>query len=247
VEAWLIEALFVLVFIRTLVAYLAKRDPLQRDVTLVFSAIAALFVTALVRKFVPSVPVLFDTLGSALLLAQPLLTLRLVGRLRRVPRWLMATAFAGWALSSALLVPYGARLPPAGVLLVVAVFVVTELVAAGYFLAEGMRRSGAPRARLYSAALGTMLFAVAIAVAGSASGHPGAANTVRLLSQSIALLSAAAYALAFVPPAWLRGWWSGAAALSFGRQLLDAPVTEAPETTWGRYAGMVAEVSGCLL
>src|SRR6266480_2090656 len=93
VEAWLIEAMFVLVFIRTLGAYLARRDPLQRDVMLVFSAIAVLFVTALVRKFVPSAPVLFDTLASALVLAQPLLTLRLVGRLRRVPRWLMACAF----------------------------------------------------------------------------------------------------------------------------------------------------------
>jgi signal transduction histidine kinase/CheY-like chemotaxis protein len=244
VEAWLIEALFVLVFIRTLVAYLARRDPLQRDVMLVFSAMAVLFVTALVRKFVPSAPVLFDTLASALLLAQPLLTLRLVGRLRRVLRWLLAGAFLGWAVSSGLLVPYGAKLPPPAVLGVVAVFVGTELVAAGYFLAEGARRSGAPRVRLYSAATGTTLFAVAIAVAGSAAGHPGAANTARLWGQTIALFSAAGYALAFVPPGWLRAWWSAASALSFGRQLLDAPVTEAPEETWRRYAGLVARVAG---
>jgi signal transduction histidine kinase len=244
VGAWLIEALFVLVFIRTLVAYLARRDPLQRDVMLVFSAIAVLFVTALVRKFVPSIPVLFDTLASALLLAQPLLTLRLVARLRRVPHWLMASAFLGWAVSSGLLLPYGARLPPSAVLAVVAVFVATELAASGYFLAEGTRRSGAPRVRLYSAALGAMLFATAIAVAGSAAGHPGAANAVRLWSQTIALFSAAGYALAFVPPGWLLRWCSAMAALSVGRELLDAPVTEAPEATWRRYAGLVAQVSG---
>src|SRR2546430_7525175 len=244
VEAWLIEATFVLVFLRTLVAYLARRDLLQRDVTLVFSAMAVLFVIALVRKFVPSAPVLFDTLASALLLAQPFLTLRLVGRLRRVPRWLMVGAFIGWAVSSGLLVPYGGKLPPPGVLFLVAVFVVTELVASRYFVAEGARRSGAPRVRLYSAAIGTMLFAVAIAVAGSAAGHPGAANTVRLWSQSLALISAVGYALASVPPGWLRGWWSAAAALSFGRQLLDAPVPEAPEETWARYAGMGARVTG---
>jgi signal transduction histidine kinase/DNA-binding response OmpR family regulator len=89
-----------------------------------------------------------------------------------------------------------------------------------------------------------MLFATAIAVAGSAAGHPGAANAVRLWSQTIALLSAAGYALAFVPPGWLRGWWSATAALSVGRQLLDAPVTEAPEATWGRYADLVAQVCG---
>ena len=217
-EAWLIEALFVLVFIRALVAYLARRDPLQRDVTLVFTAMAVLFVTALVRRFLPATPAVFDTLASAFLLAQPYLTLRLVARLRRVPRWLMALAFAGWVASAALLVPFGARLPPWGVLAVVAVFVVTELVASGYFLAEGARRAGAPRVRLVSAAAATILFAVAIGVAGSAAGHPGAAGTVRAWSQGIGLVSAAAYALAFVPPRWLRAWWSGAAARRITRQ-----------------------------
>jgi hypothetical protein len=106
-------------------------------------------------------------------------------------------------VSSALLVPYGAKLPPPGV----------------------------PR-RLYAAAAGTMLFAAAIAVAGSAAGHPSIANTIRLWSQTVALLSAVGYLLAFSPPRWLRGWWAGTAALSVGRQLMDAPVTEAPEETW---------------
>src|SRR5205085_10936068 len=190
------------------------RDPLQRDVTLVFGAMAVLFVIGLVRVLVPSAPVLFNTLASALLLAQPLLTLRLAARLRRVPRWLMVAAFLGWAVSSALLVPYGAKLPPPAVLFVVFVFVVTEVVASGYFLAEGTRRSGAPRGRLYSAGAGTILFAAAIAVAGSSAAHPSLANTMRLWSQTIALLSALGYLLAFVPPAWLRGWWSGTAALA---------------------------------
>src|SRR2546423_13575167 len=75
VEAWLIEALFVLVFVRTLVAYLARRDPLQRDVTLVFGAMAVLFVIGLVRKFVATAPALFDTFASPPLLPPPLLPL----------------------------------------------------------------------------------------------------------------------------------------------------------------------------
>jgi len=244
VEAWLIEALFMLVFIRALAAYLTRRDPLQRDVTLVFTAMAVLFVRALVRRFIPATPAIFDTLASAVLLAQPYLTLRLAARLRRVPPWLMALALAGWAASAALLVPFGARLPPWAVLAVVGAFVATELVASGYFLAEGARRAGAPRVRLVSAALATILFAVAVGVAGSAAGHPGAASTVRAWSQWIALVSAAAYAMAFVPPRWLRIWWSGAAALAVGRQLLEAPATEPPEETWGRYAAMVARISG---
>ena len=42
VEAVLIEALFILVFVRALGGYVARRDPLQRDVMLVFSAVAVL-------------------------------------------------------------------------------------------------------------------------------------------------------------------------------------------------------------
>src|SRR5256885_16197701 len=56
VEAWLIEALFVLVFVRTLVAYLARRDPLQRDVTPVFGAMAGRFIIGLGRVPGPSAP-----------------------------------------------------------------------------------------------------------------------------------------------------------------------------------------------
>src|SRR5438046_4217620 len=97
---------------------------------------------------------------------------------------------------------------------------------------------------MYCAGAATILFAVAIAVAGSAAGDPRAANAVRALSQGIGLISAGAYALAFVPPRWLRGWWSGTTALTVGRKLLDAPATEAPEDTWSRYAAMVARVSG---
>ncbi|OLB79379.1 MAG: hypothetical protein AUI14_10500 [Actinobacteria bacterium 13_2_20CM_2_71_6] len=243
-EAWLIEALFVLVFVRALAAYVVRRDPLQRDVTLVFTAMAVLFVIALVRTFIPHAPRLVDIVATVLLLAQPYLTLRLVARLRRVPRWLMWAALVGWLVSSAPIVPYGAPLPPLAVLLLVVVFVVTEIVASGYFLAEAVRRAGAPRVRMLGAALATMLFAIAIAVSGSGAGHPALANTLRAWAQGIALVSAALYALAFMPPGWLRGWWSARAALAVGRQMLDAPATEPPEETWRRYATLVARVSG---
>ncbi len=244
VEAWLIEALFVLVFVRALAAYAARRDPVQRDVMLVFSAIAVLFVIGVVRKLVPSTPGVFNTLASALLLAQPFLTLRLAGRLRPIPRWLLATAFAGWAVSVGLLLPFGGRLPPPGVLFVVVVFVCTELIASGYFVAEAVRRSGAPSVRLATAGVATMLFAVAIAVSGASAAHPQAAPLFRAWAQGIGLVSAVGCTLAFMPPRWLRAWWSGPVALSIIRQLHDAAPTETPEATWRRYAGIVAGVGG---
>src|SRR2546421_7439283 len=111
VVAWLIETLFVLVFIRALAGYLVRRDALQRDVTLVFTAMAVLFLTAVLRAFIGTIPALVNTMASAVLLAQPYLTLRLAAQLRRVPRWLLALALVGWVASVAVLVPYGGGVP----------------------------------------------------------------------------------------------------------------------------------------
>src|SRR6266705_1058923 len=119
-EAWIVEALFALVFIRALSAYAIRRDPLQRDVTLVFTAMAVLIVVGLLRRYLPAPAPVIDKVTSALLLAQPYLTLRLAARVRRIPTWLMATAFVSWLVSSALLVPFGNPLPPWAVLAVVA-------------------------------------------------------------------------------------------------------------------------------
>src|SRR5205823_4979777 len=168
VETLLIEALFVLVFIRALSAYVVRRDPLQRDVTLVFSAMAVLTVLEVVRHFVPKPPSPLAIGASVLLLAQPYLTLRLVAQLRRVPRWLLLAALVGWLGTGLPLFVIGPVAPPRMVLLIVAVFVAVEVVAAGYFVAEATRRAGAPRARFLCAALATILFAAAIGVAGSA-------------------------------------------------------------------------------
>ncbi|TML32589.1 MAG: hybrid sensor histidine kinase/response regulator, partial [Actinobacteria bacterium] len=99
-ETLFIEALFVLVFARALSGYVARRDPLQRDVTLVFSAMAVLTVLEVVRRFVPTPPPALSIGASVLLLAQPYLTLRLVAQLRRVPPWLLLFGLLGWVATS---------------------------------------------------------------------------------------------------------------------------------------------------
>ena len=82
--ALVIEALFALAFVWALVTYARSRDPLHRDLTLVFSAVTALFVLALyaagsVSRQRPG------TAAGILLLGQPYLTLRLVRRVRPIP------------------------------------------------------------------------------------------------------------------------------------------------------------------
>src|SRR5919197_1599454 len=82
-----IELLFAIVFLRAVREYARHRDPINRDVILVFSAMAALFVAQIVR-IASGIPqgrtgsgpgsiILAATSGVAivLLLLQPLLTL----------------------------------------------------------------------------------------------------------------------------------------------------------------------------
>src|SRR5690349_2036300 len=83
--ALIMEALFTAVFVRVLVGYLRRRDGLGRDIVLMFSALAVLFLTTLL-SLVAGEPSRFVVLaGSVLLLGQPFLTLRVVRRVGPVP------------------------------------------------------------------------------------------------------------------------------------------------------------------
>src|SRR3712207_6098902 len=96
----LVTALFFLIFVWVSVGYVRRRDPLLRDVMLIFATVAMLFLLGLVQVVVGPLPQVIQALGAVSLLARPFLTLRLVGRLRGVPRWVLAAAAAGWLGSS---------------------------------------------------------------------------------------------------------------------------------------------------
>src|SRR5687768_6435253 len=103
-----VTALYVMIFVWVSWSYLRRRDPLLRSVMWIFAVMALLFVLGVVRVLVAEPPRAVVAVATALLLAQPFLTLRLVSRLRSVPRWLQAAALTGWALSAAPVV----ALPP---------------------------------------------------------------------------------------------------------------------------------------
>ncbi|MEN3304143.1 MAG: hypothetical protein V7603_345 [Micromonosporaceae bacterium] len=229
--------LFAAVFARTLVAYLRRRDPVQRDVVIVFAAVAMLFVLSVVRAWVEHPPRLVTDVALAALFGQPFFTLRLVGRVRRLPGWLYPVAVAGWVGTVGALVVVRPPLPRPLVWAVVGVFCVGELTAAGYFGAQAVRRAGAARVRLAYAAAATALLGVSLLIAAAGPAGSRAARPV-------ALVSAVGYLLAFTPPAWLRRRWSVQASAALTRQLLAAPFDEAPRTTWQRFAGAVRPLIG---
>ncbi|OJF12477.1 response regulator [Couchioplanes caeruleus] len=233
------EALFTAVFLRLLVGYLRRRDGLHRDVVVMFSAMAVLFVLAVLSQVVGEPPRPVEVAASVLLLGQPFLTLRVARRVGPVPAAVYWSAFAGWLVSAVLLAIGGEALSSSAVLLVVAVFVVTEIVAAWFLTRLAMARAGAARTRLWLAAAATALFAVAILLAGAGSGDPEAAQRARQAARLIAVVSAAGYLMAFAPPAWARRAWSNRAAYDVVRQLLQAPPDAPASQIWQCYAEAV--------
>ncbi|MFF5076110.1 PAS domain S-box protein [Actinoplanes sp. NPDC000266] len=218
--------------------YLRRRDPLLRDVMVMFASVAMLFVLGLVEVFGGSAsPVVMGVL-VAVLLAKPVFTLRLVARLRPVSPWLMAAATAAWAISAApLVVATAGMLSRRMVLLAAGVFFCLEVLAAVLLAAQARCRGRAARVRFWSAAAATALFGVAVLT--SAAGRSAAVH-----SRVLALVAGLLYLLAFVPPRRLRRIWSTGAAYAMTQRLLTvAPDADAAET-WRHFCRGASQVLG---
>jgi signal transduction histidine kinase/CheY-like chemotaxis protein len=230
----LLECLFAALFAHALAGYVRTRDPLRRDVAVVFSAMTAFFVLDLARRLGAPVTGIPASVGILLLLGQPYFTLRLIRHLRSVPRWLHLGALVAY-LSSAVPVAFLPRPAPRPVvLLALGIFVVTEVLAAGYFLVQARRRRGGARVRLATAGVATLVFALAFLSIGASSRNGGNARL-------IGLVSAIGYLAAFMPPRWLRRAWTSSTGYAAAESLLRAPATELAEQTWDRYAQLVRD------
>ena len=228
-----IEALFALIFLWALVGWWRDRDPLRGDVVLVFGALAAVFALGLVGLIVGPVPKGLSTAAIALLLAQPLFTLRLAGHLRRIRPSVVRVAGLGWLLTAVPLAVLGADTPPALGLAAIGVFVITEAIAAIYLADTARHRAGAGAVRLWIAAAATGLLAVALLASGTGSAV-GAAEVASQVGRLSALLAALGYLVAFLPPGPLRRVWQAQTAFGGLRSLLGA-ADDGPAATWARY------------
>jgi signal transduction histidine kinase/CheY-like chemotaxis protein len=238
-----IEALFALVFVRVLIVYARGRDPLQRDVAVMFATVAVLFVLAVARQTIGEPSPVVGEVAAALLLGQPFLSVRLARRVGPMSTAVYWSALAGWLVSAALATSAGQQPGSVVIATMVVVFVVTEMVA-GYFLTRLARqRRGAPRIRLSLAAAATVLFAVAIMAAGADSGG-GRTSVWQLTARILALVSALAYLLAFTPPQWLVRAWSTRAASAVLHRMMRMPADAPAKRIWQCYAEAVQEATG---
>ncbi|HKT01355.1 MAG TPA: hypothetical protein VJT31_17660, partial [Rugosimonospora sp.] len=241
--ALVIESLFALVFAHAAVAYLRRRDDLQRAVMLMFGAMAALFALDLLRRLVGPPPDVELDLAVLLIFAQPYLTLRLVALLRPLPEWLSWVAAMLYLSAVAPLSLLARPVPQAVSLWGLGCYIGTETLAAGLLVVETRRRSGPARARLVHATLATGLMAAALTPSIVSTLYRPFSADASVVTRAVALVAAGAYVLAFVPPRTLRRFWSGRAAYTVSRDLLYVSGEESPARTWQRYASTVRHVA----
>jgi hypothetical protein len=123
------EILFAVIFLRTLVNYARTRDPLQRDVALVFLPPMALFINSIYRQLAAHPHPIGSAIATTLILGQPYLTLRLTARLCPVPRRLSTVILVTSAATAAPLAFAPRPLPIGLVLVIVTAFVLGEAIA----------------------------------------------------------------------------------------------------------------------
>ncbi|MFI7544616.1 response regulator [Actinoplanes sp. NPDC049599] len=237
------EFTFAVLFVRALGGYLRRRDPLQRDVTLVFASCTVLFAVDVAGRVVGGpLPEWVGGVTLVALLAQPYLTVRLAARLRFVPRWLQRSVLIPLAAVAAWLAFAPLPLLPVQLFVGATAFLSAELIAAALLFGKARTRTGANRARLMTAAGATLAFGFMVVLMGIAS-LPGASDYFDAGSRVLALISGLGYLVAFEPPRWLGRIFSASAAQSVTERLLRAPA-ESAEQVWQIYADIMRVQTG---
>src|SRR5215203_3978332 len=241
----LVMAAFYAVFIISIVRYVRSRHALELAVVLVFSSTAAIFSISLVNAQLPTLAPFLGPVAVTLLVAQPVLMLRLVGLIVALPRWMLPAAVAGFALA---VVGYyaTARSVPA-ILFLVGYFAATEFLAAALLIREGRRRLGFPRLRLTTAGVASLLFGLSILISGLASASRGGATVpadpaITALSRSLALVAGLGYLAAFATPGWLRRLGHRSLAFDLVRSIVSRPSGADVGILWSALAAAAGNI-----
>jgi signal transduction histidine kinase/CheY-like chemotaxis protein len=237
-----IEILFASLFISTLISYVRRRDALSRDVMLIFASVAALFGVLGVSAVAGRLPDPVLGAAVAVLLAQPLFTLRLAHQLHPVSPVVWAIAILGYVVTAipSIFLPLD-RLTEVFVAAAL-VFSATHLAAAVYLAREARRRVGSARVRLGSAAAASVSMALALGLITAGSLLPFGSDVGSILALGAATL----YVLAFMPPAWVRKVWGAVATYEFTNELMDAPAGDDVGAVWSRAAELAQRTTGAV-
>jgi signal transduction histidine kinase/DNA-binding response OmpR family regulator len=240
----LVELVFGGLFVGTFIAYVRRRDALSRDVMLIFASLAALFVVAGIGAVVGTLPDFLIGVAFALLLAQPLFTLRVADRVHPIAAPVRFVAAALWLLAVIPLLVLPVRQAAPFALAGIAVFVITDVVAAAYLLRGALRRYGSARFRLETAAGATLLMGIAVAASTILSAIPVFEEVGSGTGQFLGLLAAVLYLFAFLPPRWVPRLGNAVTNFDFTERLIDGGFGEGSEAVWARLADLARRTTG---
>jgi signal transduction histidine kinase/DNA-binding response OmpR family regulator len=245
---YLVEGLFLFLFLATLWTWYKQRDLVSRDLALVFSALAVLFV-AEAWELITGVPAgLLSAIGALLLILQPVFALHLVSLIRPVPRRLLfggTIALLAPVVPALLLrgTPGASGLMTVATFVLIAAFVVLEAIAAVYLLLEAIRREGPVSARMGLAAVSTGVFAAALfaSIVGNAASAPPEVS--RATAAGLALLAGIGYVFAFLTPAPIRRTWQAATTVEYTQSLIARSGEPVP-AIWATFAETATHMQG---
>jgi signal transduction histidine kinase len=200
-------ALFVAVFVVTLVEAIRHPRRSTIDTALLFGVLAAIIAESVVAAItlLPDSELLIDATGS-LLMALPYLLLRLVEDFSQVPRWFRHAAEVG--LAAAVVSLFAVPTHPLWLnLVLIAYFVVVTALTTVAFTSEAARSGGVTRRRLTAVACGSGFLALDLAVTGFSLAAPGEAGLWTAITATCGLLAGIGFFLGFAPPGALRRAW----------------------------------------
>ena len=236
-----VQVLFGLLFIWAAWVAVHRREVLARDVALVLAPIALILTIGPLGDAVGGLPSWVSPATTVFLLAQPLFSLQLVADIRGLPARLLPVATGAVVVAAVAIVLSNAIAVALGA---IGVFVVLELVAAGYLVIEARRRSGAARVRLALAALATGAVAGSLLSLAASAAGPDAAAAAGIAIRVVTLLAAVGYWIAFLPPRPLRQFWQGSAAFGHSERLLAAAPTTRIAALWAELASTASLLTG---
>jgi len=206
---------FVLLAILTVTDYLRHRDPIRRDIALVFVALSSSIVIGLILSLIGLKLPFVAKIGPIGVISQPYLLLRLVNYFRPVPLNMKRGAAIAWAVSCLLLLFVDTPVPPAVSLLLIVYFIVINGYAAFAFIQGAFSSAGVARYRLRFAGAASLFLIILFIVAGLRLAQPQIWIDVTAAVQFLSVLTVITYYLGFAPPRWLLHGWQYAELRNF--------------------------------
>lgn len=199
---------FILITAITFLDYLRVRTRKRLDIHLMFLSIGLIMLIQLLSQATGLNIRWLNTVSLLAFLAHPYLLLSLTAHLRPLSATIRWTSLGGLLLSWGLYVLIPAPLPIISTLVIVAYFALVEGYAAWSFV-QGATMEGIAQRRFLLAAAGSGCLALVLLLLGFAVivPSPEVENISAILIPGLAIASALAYYIGFVPPMWLRQSW----------------------------------------